>query len=368
MKALPRRRWLAWLGAGLWPAGAAWAQSPAAPPKPAAKPATPPKAPPAPKKPVSGQVEKLQGRAQLERHGQRVALRLNDKVYEGDRLVTSEGAELVLRMTDGSVVALRQNTDLTLEGYQFTREDSEAADGDRLLVNLAVGAMRMVTGLIGKLNTPQLRIVTPTATIGVRGTDFETVVIEAEDTEEEGEDEEDEDEDDAAPGAARPIEPAGDTLPEDAEPGADEKASRPGTYTTVFSGLTTLESDGMLIEVGPGQAAFSPADAMARAREFGLLQRVPRRLFRQGPFDRLLGGLQQDTVNRLQQELGKRLQRQLPPQLQRLMPGQFNPFGTGSGGNPFIPDSQSNPFIPGNGQGSGGAAPAGNVLDLLRRR
>lgn len=359
MNALARRRALVWLGAGLYPGAGALAQSTTSP-KTSTKP--PPKAPPAPKKPVSGQVEKLQGRAHLERHGQRVALRLNDKVYEGDRLHTSEGAELVLRMTDGSVLALRQSTELLIESYQFTREDTEAADDDRFFVHLALGAMRMVTGLIGKLNTPQLRIVTPTATIGVRGTDFETVVIEADESAEEEEDEPSEDD----PPTDDPS--AADSADEgDAEPDADTTDSS-GTYVTVFTGLTTMESDGMLIEVAPGQAAFSPADALLRAQQFGLLQRVPPRVFRQGPFDRLLGGLQQNSVNRLQQELGSRLQRQLPPQLQRLMPGQFNPFGPGSGGNPFIPDSQSNPFIPGSGAAPGGTAPAGNLMDLLRRR
>lgn len=77
---------------------------------------------------------------------------------------------------------------------------------------------------------------------------------------------------------------------------------------------------------------------------------MPRRLFRQGPFDRQLGGLQQGAVNRLQQELGSRLQRSVPAPLQRLMPGQFNPF------------------IPGSGKGSGGAAAPGSLLDRLRRR
>jgi hypothetical protein len=41
-----------------------------------------------------------------------------------------------------------------------------------MLVSILKGTLRMVSGLLVKANPEQVRLKTPTATIGVRGTDF----------------------------------------------------------------------------------------------------------------------------------------------------------------------------------------------------
>ena len=56
--------------------------------------------------------------------------------------------------------------DLSTFEYNATTQDGN------LLVDLLRGTLRMATGLIAKLQPAQVKVVTPTTVIGVRGTDF----------------------------------------------------------------------------------------------------------------------------------------------------------------------------------------------------
>lgn len=85
-----------------------------------------------------------------------------------DRLVTGpdSGASVVLR--DGTRIVVGPSSRLDLKEFHF---DSTTQDGG-ILVSLLRGSLRMVTGLIGKTNPDAVRVETPTAVIGIRGTDF----------------------------------------------------------------------------------------------------------------------------------------------------------------------------------------------------
>ncbi len=95
-------------------------------------------------------------------------------VAVGDAISTGKGSAL-LRFTDGQTIALAENSSLRINNYQF---DANAAQNSNSAVGLLRGAMRMLTGLIGKRNPAAVRVSTPTATIGIRGTDFITSVQE----------------------------------------------------------------------------------------------------------------------------------------------------------------------------------------------
>ena len=97
-------------------------------------------------------------------------------------------------------------------------------------MSLFKGAVRSITGWIGKYNSSAYRITTPSATVGVRGTDHETVVVDRGDGDE------------------------------------------PGTYDTVNEGATVLDTQQGRAEVTPGKYAFAPHSG-ARAPYF--LERRP---------------------------------------------------------------------------------------------
>ncbi|MDB5898071.1 MAG: hypothetical protein JWP41_1673 [Ramlibacter sp.] len=88
---------------------------------------------------------------------------------EGDRLTTSEGASAIIRLQDGTRMTVRPNSELVLQQYQFR----ENAPDNGFLMQLVRGGLRAVTGVISKNAPNAARIQTSTATIGIRGTDFD---------------------------------------------------------------------------------------------------------------------------------------------------------------------------------------------------
>ena len=88
---------------------------------------------------------------------------------EGDRLTTSDGGSAIVKMADGTRMTVRPNSELVLTQYQFR----ENAPDNGMLMQLVRGGFRAVTGLIAKNSPSAARVQTNTATIGIRGTDFD---------------------------------------------------------------------------------------------------------------------------------------------------------------------------------------------------
>ncbi len=91
---------------------------------------------------------------------------------EGDRLTTSDGGSAIIRLEDGTRMTVRPNSELVLQQYQF----KENATDNTMLMQLVRGGFRAVTGLISKNAPNAARVQTSTATIGIRGTDFDARV------------------------------------------------------------------------------------------------------------------------------------------------------------------------------------------------
>lgn len=91
---------------------------------------------------------------------------------EGDRLTTSEGGSAIIRMEDGTRMTVRPNSELVLQQYRF----KENAPDNSMFMQLVRGGFRAVTGLIAKGSPNAARVQTSTATIGIRGTDFDARV------------------------------------------------------------------------------------------------------------------------------------------------------------------------------------------------
>lgn len=91
---------------------------------------------------------------------------------EGDRLTTSDGASAIIKLEDGTRMTVRPNSELVLQQYQFKAN----ATDNSMLMQLVRGGFRAVTGLISKSSPNAARVQTNTATIGIRGTDFDARV------------------------------------------------------------------------------------------------------------------------------------------------------------------------------------------------
>lgn len=88
---------------------------------------------------------------------------------QGDRLTTSDNGSAIVKLADGTRMTLRPNSELVVQQYQF----KENAPDNSMLMQLVRGGFRAVTGLISKGGADAARVQTNTATIGIRGTDFD---------------------------------------------------------------------------------------------------------------------------------------------------------------------------------------------------
>jgi hypothetical protein len=142
------------------------------------------------------------------------ALRTDAVVFVGDRIVTPAGAELVILTDDAGMIAVRANT-------EFLAQDFEARGQkvDRMALRLLRGSLRVITGWVGLVNRDGYRLSTPVATIGIRGTDHETVVLTPE-----------------------------QALAMEYEPGAYDKVNRGGTVLTTQAGQ---------VEIAAGRVGFA---------------------------------------------------------------------------------------------------------------
>lgn len=91
-------------------------------------------------------------------------------IDEGETIVTAPAASAQIKMIDGGIIAVRPDTQLRVDTYIFKgKEDSS----DKGQVSLLRGGFRTITGAIGHINKNNYKIITPSATIGIRGTDHE---------------------------------------------------------------------------------------------------------------------------------------------------------------------------------------------------
>ncbi|MGQ5525198.1 FecR family protein [Chitinimonas sp. PSY-7] len=97
-------------------------------------------------------------------------LSLNSMVDSGDLLATGPSSYARLKFVDGSELTLRPNTELRVDSFRF---EQAKPDDDNAFFRLIKGGLRAVTGLVGKRSgLADYRMTTPTATIGIRGTNY----------------------------------------------------------------------------------------------------------------------------------------------------------------------------------------------------
>jgi hypothetical protein len=94
---------------------------------------------------------------------------VGQRIESGARVETGEGSGAVLRFDDGQVIALTANTNYRVDDFRFNPHKPEEGS---FVSTLFRGALRAITGLIGESNKKGFAMKTETATIGIRGTDF----------------------------------------------------------------------------------------------------------------------------------------------------------------------------------------------------
>lgn len=125
----------------------------------------------------AGEVEFARGAGYAQTPGQ--SPRIMGKGLEfrqGDTLSTAAGSTAIVRMQDGTRMTLRPGTDLVVQQFQYRAD----APNNSMVLQLFTGGLRAITGLISKNAPEAAKLQTKTATIGIRGTDFDARICQRE--------------------------------------------------------------------------------------------------------------------------------------------------------------------------------------------
>jgi len=118
--------------------------------------------------PEIAQVKTAAGAVSVLRDGKSAAVKPGDFLYEKDVLQTGADGSVGITFTDDSVLSLGPNSEAALAQYAF---DSSNFQGS-MLTDLRKGTASMVSGDIARSSPSAMKVRTPTATLGVRGTSF----------------------------------------------------------------------------------------------------------------------------------------------------------------------------------------------------
>ncbi len=131
---------------------------------------TPPAAPdaatdaqPAAEEPI-GNVATLIGSATVTRNNEVTALKLKDDIFKDDILQTSAKSSLGITFSDATTFNLTANATITVDNFVY----EDGGKQNAALFDVGKGTVAFVAAAVAK--TGDMKISTPTATLGIRGT------------------------------------------------------------------------------------------------------------------------------------------------------------------------------------------------------
>lgn len=117
-------------------------------------------------RPAAGRIKVSSGAAFIVRDGAQIPAQLGQAVFESDGLRTGADGKVGVTLSDDTRLSLGPNSELKLQQFKFTPADSAFG----LALKFVKGAATYVSGRIAKLAPDSIKLETPAAIIGVRGT------------------------------------------------------------------------------------------------------------------------------------------------------------------------------------------------------
>ena len=115
-----------------------------------------------------GLVKVAQGRVDIQRGAAMVPAKVGTAVHAADVIVTGADGAAGITFTDNSLVSVGANSVFAIDKYRFdTTTNAGEFEG-----NLRKGRLAAVSGKMVKQSPESMKIRTPSAIMGVRGTEF----------------------------------------------------------------------------------------------------------------------------------------------------------------------------------------------------
>ena len=124
-------------------------------------------APPIAQKPIA-QIKKVTGQAAVLRSGERRPAKVGDVLFIKDVIETGSDGGIGITFIDNTVFSAGPSSQIALDEFQFDSNDFRGA----MLADMRQGTLAVVSGDIARSTPGAMKIKTPTAILGVRGTTF----------------------------------------------------------------------------------------------------------------------------------------------------------------------------------------------------
>jgi hypothetical protein len=118
--------------------------------------------------PQVAQIKTVSGQAEIVRNGARAAARIGDPLFEKDKIETGADGAIGITFIDNTVMSSGPNSQIILEDYKFNSSNFKGS----ILTDMNRGTLSMISGDIARSSAGAMKVKTPTASLGVRGTRF----------------------------------------------------------------------------------------------------------------------------------------------------------------------------------------------------
>ncbi|HEY7869480.1 MAG TPA: FecR domain-containing protein [Methylomirabilota bacterium] len=116
----------------------------------------------------AGHVKVAKGAVTIERGGQKLPAPVGTPVQTGDVVVTGADGSVGISFLDNSLLSAGPNSVLAIDRFAFDSTTHQGA----FETSLKTGTLAVVSGKLAKQSPDAMKVKTPAAVLGVRGTEF----------------------------------------------------------------------------------------------------------------------------------------------------------------------------------------------------
>jgi hypothetical protein len=114
----------------------------------------------------AGRIKVVSGSAFILRGSETIAARPGDAVFAADALRTGEGGSVGVTLKDDTRLSLGSNSEVRLDRYVY----APGSEGVGMVLKFVRGVAAYVSGRMARLAPDSVRLETPAAIVGIRGT------------------------------------------------------------------------------------------------------------------------------------------------------------------------------------------------------
>jgi hypothetical protein len=116
----------------------------------------------------AGQIKVSKGAVQIERSGERMPAPVGSVVQQGDLVITGADGSVGITFRDNSLLSVGPDSVLSIDRFVFDSTTHQGAFES----SLKQGTLAVVSGKLAKQSPESMKVRTPAAILGVRGTEF----------------------------------------------------------------------------------------------------------------------------------------------------------------------------------------------------